>query len=279
VQELDASNSPSANPLTGGGIDEHFQRSDSVGARNFLSDSLGSTLALTDSAGTLQTQYTYEPFGNVTTTGPASSNTYQYTGRENDGTGLYYYRARYYSPTLQRFIAQDPIGFAGGDTNLYGYVDDRPTNSTDPLGTCQDPCPKDKRRFFNWLVNPLNGMAQDLNVPEPLLLALAAKEAGWNDSYLDHNMPLNNPFGANTINQNGQAAGNIGYPNLGNAIDAWENNFGDRVVDDQDPAGFVNDLQHPVSGSPYNTQNPNYIPTYLKVYNSVLKWMKRCGIS
>lgn len=42
----------------------------------------------------------------------------KFTGRENDGTGLYFYRARYYNPTYQRFIAQDPIGFAGGDPNL-----------------------------------------------------------------------------------------------------------------------------------------------------------------
>jgi RHS repeat-associated protein len=40
-----------------------------------------------------------------------SANPAQYTGRENDGTGLYYYRGRYYSPTLQRFASQDPLGF------------------------------------------------------------------------------------------------------------------------------------------------------------------------
>jgi RHS repeat-associated protein len=56
------------------------------------------------------------------------------TGRENDGTGLYFYRARYYSPTFQRFIAQDPIGFAGGDPNLYGYTFNSPTNLRDPSG-------------------------------------------------------------------------------------------------------------------------------------------------
>jgi len=39
--------------------------------------------------------------------------TCEFTGRENDGTGLYFYRARYYNPTFQRFIAQDPIGFGG----------------------------------------------------------------------------------------------------------------------------------------------------------------------
>src|SRR5579875_2894593 len=56
------------------------------------------------------------------------------SGRENDGAGLYSYRARYYSPTFQRFIAQDPIGFAGGDPNMYRYVYDNPVNGRDPSG-------------------------------------------------------------------------------------------------------------------------------------------------
>ena len=57
----------------------------------------------------------------------------QYTGRENDGTGLYYYRARYYSPELARFISEDPIGVAGG-LNLFSYVDGDPIAGTDPFG-------------------------------------------------------------------------------------------------------------------------------------------------
>ena len=47
---------------------------------------------------------------------------------------MYFYRARYYSSTYQRFIAQDPIGFAGGDANLYAYVSNDPANPIDPLG-------------------------------------------------------------------------------------------------------------------------------------------------
>jgi RHS repeat-associated protein len=66
--------------------------------------------------------------------GAANANSYQFTGRENNGTGLYYYRARYYSPTYQRFIAQDPMGFPGGDPDLYGYVYGDPVNLTDPPG-------------------------------------------------------------------------------------------------------------------------------------------------
>ncbi len=64
-------------------------------------------MALVDGSGTVQTEYTYEPFGNTTTSGQTNGNTIEYTGRENDGTGLYYYRARYYSPTLGRFISPD----------------------------------------------------------------------------------------------------------------------------------------------------------------------------
>jgi RHS repeat-associated protein len=69
---------------------------------------------VTSASGAIETQYTYEPFGKTTATGQASTNSYQYTGRENDGMGLSYYRARYYDPKLQRFISEDPIGFAGG---------------------------------------------------------------------------------------------------------------------------------------------------------------------
>jgi RHS repeat-associated protein len=116
------------NLLTGLGVDEYSTRTETSTRRTFVTDALGSTLALIDDPGTVQTSYTYEPFGQTTVTGQSNTNTYDFTGRENDGTGLYYYRARYYSPTRQRFIAQDPLGFAGGDVNLYAYVSGAPTN-------------------------------------------------------------------------------------------------------------------------------------------------------
>lgn len=99
-----------------------------------LCSMLGSVIALTDSTGVIQTQYTFEPFGTVTASGAASSNTSQYASRENDGTGLYYYRARFYSPALARFLAEDPIEFEGGDINLYAYVSNSPLVYTDPSG-------------------------------------------------------------------------------------------------------------------------------------------------
>lgn len=117
-----------------GGVDQYFIRTDSAGTTSFLTDALGSIVALTGSDGSTLAQYTYEPFGNTTSSGAASTNPFQYTGRENDGTDLYFYRARYYSPRLQRFISEDPIGFAGGDANLYAYVLNDPVSFRDPNG-------------------------------------------------------------------------------------------------------------------------------------------------
>ena len=109
VQEIQ-NGALSANLITGLGIDEYFQRTDSAGARNYLSDILGAARPHR-STGTTQTLYTYDPFGNTAATGQTSSNPYQFTGRENDGTGLDYYRARYYDPGIARFISQDPMMF------------------------------------------------------------------------------------------------------------------------------------------------------------------------
>jgi len=130
VQEL-SGGTPTANMLTSLGIDEYFIRTDANGSHILLFDALGSTLALLDSNG-VQTRYTYEPFGATTATGTASTNPFQYTRRENDATGLYYCRARYYSPTLQRFISEDPLVFA--DINLYAYAAGSPVNFKDALG-------------------------------------------------------------------------------------------------------------------------------------------------
>jgi RHS repeat-associated protein len=136
VQES-SGGSPAANLLTSLSVDEVFIRTDSGGARTFLVDGLGSTLALLDSAGNTLTEYTYDPFGRASTSGSAGANPYQFTGRENDGAGLYYYRSRYYSPNLQRFISEDPIGVAGG-LNVFAYVNNSPTNFRDPSGLILD---------------------------------------------------------------------------------------------------------------------------------------------
>ena len=65
--------------------------------------------------------------------GTASANNFKFTGREDDGTGLYYYRARYYDPSTGRFISEDPKGFGAG-INFYAYTSNNPINGNDPSG-------------------------------------------------------------------------------------------------------------------------------------------------
>ena len=100
-----------------------------------ITDHLGSVVAILNSAGNLVQSYDYTPFGRTTATGTDVGNVLGFTGREYDpASGLYYYRNRWYSPDLGRFLEPDPIGLAGWDVNLYRYVGNSPINATDPTG-------------------------------------------------------------------------------------------------------------------------------------------------
>jgi RHS repeat-associated protein len=111
------------------------------GARQTLvPDIQGSITATLDSGGTL-TRIAYGAFGE-SASAVASGAGPRYTARRLDPetatagaqpSGLYYYRARTYSPTWGRFLQPDPIGTAGG-INLYAYVNNDPLNLTDPTG-------------------------------------------------------------------------------------------------------------------------------------------------
>jgi len=107
------------------------------------------------------------------------------------------------------------------------------------------------------------------------MLTMAAKEGGWNDVGLNHNMPLNNPFGINRI-ERGKAVGNVKYPSLEAAISDWKGQFGDRVRGAQTAADFVHGLQHPQTGQPYNTDDKKYAEKFNNI--SMAKWMKICGV-
>ena len=77
-------------------------------------------------------RYRYSPFGESRMKNEQVYNPYQYTGRRYDEeSGLYYYRARMYSPEISRFLSNDPA--QQGD-NWYAYVGNDPTNNRDPSG-------------------------------------------------------------------------------------------------------------------------------------------------
>jgi len=97
----------------------------------YLTDALGSVLALVDTTGTIGASYTYDPYGITTTSGSlASSNPWRYTSGYQDPTGLYHLNARYYDPSLGRFTQLDPSGVSTG----YAYAAADPIDNSDPTG-------------------------------------------------------------------------------------------------------------------------------------------------
>ena len=109
-------------------------------------DRRGSTVALTDASGTVTDVYAYDPYGapagyeDRTQGDGATPNPFRYNGRDgviDDGNGLYYMRARYYSPELMRFIQQDvaPVGVTDPQTpNRYAFANGNPIQFVDPDG-------------------------------------------------------------------------------------------------------------------------------------------------
>jgi RHS repeat-associated protein len=86
---------------------------------------------VTNAAGVLSETHSYTAYGLRTV---STGSPYQFAGRRFDPeTGLYYNRARMYSPALGRFLQADPSGTKGG-VNLYAYTNNDPVNATDPSG-------------------------------------------------------------------------------------------------------------------------------------------------
>ncbi|HYL63625.1 MAG TPA: RHS repeat-associated core domain-containing protein [Candidatus Methylomirabilis sp.] len=115
-------------------IDEPLAMLRSSATSYYDADGLGSVTSMASSAGALASTYTYDSFGNVTSSTGTLINPFRYTGREFDAEiGLYYYRNRYYDQTAGRFVSEDPIRYHGG-IDFYAYVANRPLSRRDPFG-------------------------------------------------------------------------------------------------------------------------------------------------
>ena len=103
--------------------------------RHYHHDQLGSTRAITNTAGTVTARYTFDPYGNPAAGSSTVDSRFGYAGQYTDRqSGLIYMRARWYDPATGQFITADPIGMASGETNLYRYAGGDPTNHIDPSG-------------------------------------------------------------------------------------------------------------------------------------------------
>ena len=133
IAEYNAAGTLTYRFIPGPAIDQPIAQVTAAGVISYFhKDRLGSVIAMSSTNGQVtEGPYRYDAYGNGA---PTTGTPFKYTGRRLDPeTGLYYYRARYYSTRIGRFLQVDPIGTAD-DVNLYAYVKNSPLSATDPSG-------------------------------------------------------------------------------------------------------------------------------------------------
>ncbi|MFH1777293.1 MAG: RHS repeat-associated core domain-containing protein [Candidatus Omnitrophota bacterium] len=141
ILEKDKRGVVQATYVYGRGIDEILVMKRNGTDYFYCYDGMGSVTNIIDKSENVVESFSYDAYG-VPNKVSSIGNPYLFTGREYEPeAGLYYYRARYYSPAIGRFLSPDPIGFEGG-MNFYSYVKNNPVNFTDPSGLF------DENRFY-----------------------------------------------------------------------------------------------------------------------------------
>jgi RHS repeat-associated protein len=101
-------------------------------------NAVGSTIAMSDSTQAIVNTYSYDAFGNIAANSIENvPQPFKFVGQHGvmtEPNGFYYMQARYYDPSVGRFISEDPIGFEGGDANLMVYARNNPITFYDPNG-------------------------------------------------------------------------------------------------------------------------------------------------
>ncbi|MEZ6101666.1 MAG: putative Ig domain-containing protein [Pirellulaceae bacterium] len=142
-------------------------------------DLLGSVVGYISVDGALAATVAYDVFGGLTHGEPVGR--FGYAGRERDrSTELYYFRARYYQPSVARYLVRDTIAFLGNDANLYRYVGNAPLVGSDPSGNITA---KEVAIIYNTIVTAVILVVRATTPPVPC----PPKEAGI--SYLNFWVP------------------------------------------------------------------------------------------
>jgi len=135
VEETNSSGSAITRYAQGLNLDDPLAMLRSSSTSYYSLDALGSTTSLSNGAGAPAQTYTFDSYGNQIASSGSLTNPFRFAGRELDGeTDLYFFRARYYDSQIGRFLSEDPVGFQGGDNNVYRYSFNDPVNLEDPTG-------------------------------------------------------------------------------------------------------------------------------------------------
>jgi len=255
----------------------------------YFQDRIGTTRAITTSAGVVCYNADFLPFGTEQALVNSCAQNYKFTGYERDSeTGLDYAFFRYYNSRLGRFMSADPLEGSVGEPqslNRYAYVLNNPCNLADPLGL--DPCSnKDVINFINKNYGPAAALASSLGIQPEFILGLAYDEShDPNGGFLPQMTNLNNYFGVQP-NQNAtnphlvpfsNGVGSVQQPNGTNrtfysfpgpgiqaSLNWFQKVYGNAVQGQNSPASFATQL-----AKAFNPTEPKFASSTMDGINTI----------